>query len=125
MPRHLPRPDKTDHREFVMPSSHPTEPEPSTNRRYQPLTLDLLRQLVRKDWAGLPGTTLVVLSSDTEGNRYSPFSTYSHGRYAPIYDLTGDVYPLESELAKDPELRELFPEIPDNAVPALVLYPLG
>ncbi|MDQ1051770.1 hypothetical protein [Streptomyces sp. V4I2] len=107
-----------------MPSSSPAEPEQTTNRRDQPLTLARLRQLIRQDWAGLPGKTLVVLSGDSEGNRYSPFSTYSRSRYAPIYGLTGDVYPLESELAEDRELRELFPEIPDHAVAALVLYPL-
>ncbi|MET8030584.1 hypothetical protein [Streptomyces avermitilis] len=107
-----------------MPSSGPAEPKRTTNQGDQPLTLDRLRQLVRQDWAGLPGKTLVVLSGGTEGNRYSPFSTYSRGRYAPIHGLTGTVYPLESELAEDCELRALFPQIPDNAVAALVLYPL-
>ncbi|MEU6653392.1 hypothetical protein ABZ904_29145 [Streptomyces sp. NPDC046900] len=90
----------------------------------QPLTLDVLRRLVGNDWARLPGETLVVLSRDSEGNLYSPFSTYNIGRYAPVYGLTGEVYPLESELARDPELRRLFPQIPGNAVAALVLYPL-
>ncbi|MGI5414158.1 hypothetical protein ACQEV9_46165 [Streptomyces chartreusis] len=92
--------------------------------RDQALTLDVLRRLVGNDWARLPGKTLVVLSRDSEGNLYSPFSTYSIGRYAPVHGLTGDVYPLESELSRDPELRRLFPEIPDTAVAALVLYPL-
>ncbi|MGW2911322.1 hypothetical protein ACWC9X_12855 [Streptomyces asoensis] len=108
-----------------MASPHPAEPEPTTPTRYQPLTLDQLRQLVATDWADLPADTLVVLSSDTEGNRYSPFSAYLCGRYAPVYDQSGAVYPLESELAEDPELRELFCDIPGNAVAALVLYPLG
>ncbi|MFD7409392.1 hypothetical protein ACFV7R_43755 [Streptomyces sp. NPDC059866] len=91
----------------------------------QPLTLDVLRRLVGNDWARLPGKTLVVLSRDAEGNLYSPFSTYAIGRYAPVYEQTGAVYPLESELARAPELRGLFPQVPDNAVAALVLYPLG
>jgi hypothetical protein len=91
----------------------------------QPLTLNVLRRLVGNDWARLPGTTLVVLSRDTEGNLYSPFSTYQIGRYAPVYEQTGEVYPLESELARDPELRGVFPQVPDNAVAALVLYPLS
>ncbi|MER7692442.1 hypothetical protein [Streptomyces sp. NPDC097610] len=43
----------------------------------------------------------------------------------PVYDLTGEVYPLESELAADAKLRELFPKVPANARAALVLYPLG
>jgi hypothetical protein len=66
-----------------------------------------------------------VLSRDTEGNGYSPFSTYGLGRYSPVYEQTGEVYPLESELAADPELRELFGPVPRDAVAALVLYPLG
>ncbi|MEU1264579.1 hypothetical protein ABZ473_21290 [Streptomyces cellulosae] len=91
----------------------------------QPLTLDVLRRLVGNDWARLPGDTLVVLSRDTEGNLYSPFSTYAIGRYSPAYELTGEVYPLESELAADTELRALFPKVPADAHAALVLYPLG
>ncbi|MFE7077113.1 hypothetical protein ACFU96_44215 [Streptomyces sp. NPDC057620] len=109
-----------------MPSSTPAEPEPPMkDEADQPLTLAVLRQLVRTQWAGLPGTTLVVLSRDAEGNGYSPFSTYARERYAPVYEHSGETYPLESQLAEDPELRALFAEIPDNAVAALVLYPLG
>ncbi|MEJ8654958.1 hypothetical protein [Streptomyces sp. MS1.AVA.4] len=87
----------------------------------------MLRQLVRSDWRGLPGTTLVVLAVDAEGNGYSPFATYDHCRYAPIDDdYVGDVYPLPEELRKSRKLRELYSDgIPDSAVPALVLYPLG
>ncbi|WP_406834810.1 hypothetical protein ACICHK_00105 [Streptomyces sp. AHU1] len=107
-----------------MPSPAPADPEDTTVRRDQPLTLAHLRQLVRTEWVRVPGSTLVVMSGDSEGNRYSPFSTYGRGRYAPVYELTGEVYPLESEMAKDKELRELFPQIPSNAVAALVLYPL-
>ncbi|MFE1391186.1 hypothetical protein ACFW5M_34285 [Streptomyces albogriseolus] len=91
----------------------------------QPLTLDVLRRLVGNDWARLPGDTLVVLSRDTEGNLYSPFSTYAIGRYSPVYELTGEVYPLESELAADAGLRALFPKVPADARAALGLYPLG
>ncbi|MDQ0994808.1 hypothetical protein [Streptomyces sp. V3I7] len=83
---------------------------------------------MRRDWAGLPGTTLVVLSSDVEGNSFSPFSTYSRSQYAPLgaNDLVGEAYPLPEELEQDAELRELYPGgVPDTAVPALVLYPLG
>lgn len=108
-----------------MPPSSPAEPEPDEDERDQPLTLDVLRQLVRKDWARLPGKTLVVLCRDASGNGYSPFSTYNINRYSPVYGLHGDVYPLDSQLAKDPGLRELYPEIPDDAVAALVLFPLG
>ncbi|MET8411718.1 hypothetical protein ABZV34_27095 [Streptomyces sp. NPDC005195] len=73
----------------------------------------------------LPGKTLVVLSRDASGNGFSPLSTYTHHRYSPVHDLSGEIYPLHSALAKDKELRELYPDIPDDAVAALVLYPLG
>ncbi|MFE2583308.1 hypothetical protein [Streptomyces sp. NPDC059378] len=96
------------------------------DERERPLTLAVLRQLVRTDWSKLPGTTLVVLSRDTEGNAYSPFAGYTRSRYAPTYDdVVGEVYPLPEELKRDKELRELYPDIPDTAVDALVLYPLG
>jgi len=92
----------------------------------RPLTLAVLRQLVRSDWRGLPGSTLIVLSRDVEGNAYSPFASYSRSRYAPTYnDFVGEVFPLPEELKKDKELRELFPSVPGSATPALVLYPLG
>ncbi|MFE6020777.1 hypothetical protein ACFQ6O_29895 [Streptomyces sp. NPDC056441] len=108
-----------------MPQSGSAEPAPPEDQGDQALTLDVLRRLVGNDWSRLPGRTLVVLSRDTEGNAYSPFSTYSHARYSPVYELTGEAYPLESELAADAELRDLYGQIPDNAVAALVLYPLG
>ncbi|MGX1915971.1 hypothetical protein ACWIID_45410 [Streptomyces phaeochromogenes] len=103
-----------------------TSSDPDADALDRPLTLAVLRQLVRSDWRGLPGATLVVLSRDVEGNAYSPFATYSRYRYAPTYDLVGEVYPLPEELEQDEKLRELFADgIPDSAVPALVLYPLG
>src|SRR5689334_20627885 len=56
----------------------------------RPLTLAVLRRLVRANWSRLPGDTLVVLSRDAEGNLFSPFSTYSLSRYAPTHsDLVG------------------------------------
>ena len=65
-----------------MPPSSPAEPEQDEDERDQSLTLDVLRQLVRKDWARLPGKTLVVLCRDASGNGYSPFSTYNVNRLA-------------------------------------------
>ncbi|MGW6214304.1 hypothetical protein [Streptomyces sp. NPDC055109] len=110
-----------------MPSPTPTDPrqpEPAAELD-KPLTLDVLRYLMRNNWSRLPGKTLVVLSQDAEGNGFSPLSTYCHERYSPVYDLRGETYPLHSALAKDKKLRELYPDIPDDAVAALVLYPLG
>ncbi|MEW1568454.1 hypothetical protein AB0454_36435 [Streptomyces sp. NPDC093509] len=108
-----------------MPSPTPADPRQAAAELDKPLTLDVLRFLMRNDWSRLPGKTLVVLSQDAEGNGFSPLSTYCHERYSPVYDLRGETYPLQSALAKDKELRELYPVIPDDAVAALVLYPLG
>lgn len=107
-----------------MPPPSPAQLKQTDGMRDQELTLDVLRHLVRTKWRHLPGSTLVVLSRDSEGNLYSPFSTFNHGRYAPVHGFTGEVYPLESDLAKDPALRALYREIPETAVAALVLFPL-
>ena len=88
-----------DCKEYVMPTSDSADTAQPIEGD-QPLTLNVLRRLVGNEWARLPGETLVVLSRDSEGNLYSPFSTYNIGRYAPDYGLTGEVYPLESEGAR-------------------------
>lgn len=101
-------------------------PDPDGEASLRPLTLAALRHLVREDLKDLPGDTLVVLSRDAEGNLFSPFSSYSLSRYAPTDEFVGDVYPLPEELKDDASLRELYGgRIPDLAVTALVLYPLG
>ncbi|MFE1840734.1 hypothetical protein [Streptomyces sviceus] len=104
-----------------------SSPDPDGEAPDRPLTLAVLRHLVRKDWKDLPGDTLVVLSQDAEGNLFSPFSTYSHARYAPtLSELVGEIFPLPEALKADQSLRELYGDgIPDTALPALVLYPLG
>ncbi|WP_328349072.1 hypothetical protein OG800_49165 [Streptomyces sp. NBC_00445] len=102
-------------------------PGPDSDAPDSPVTLAVLRDLVRTDWKHLPGDTLVVLSQDAEGNLFSPFSYYTRSRYAPTHtDRLGDVYPMPEELKEDEDLRELYADrIPDTAVPALVLFPLG
>ncbi|MEU9191050.1 hypothetical protein AB0D14_42485 [Streptomyces sp. NPDC048484] len=102
-------------------------PDPDGEAPDRPLTLAVLRRLVRANWSRLPGDTLVVLSPDAEGNLFSPFSSYSLARYAPTHgELVGDVFPLPEELENDESLRELYGDrIPDTAITALVLYPLG
>jgi hypothetical protein len=95
-------------------------PAPDCEAPDRPLTLAVLRHLVRKDWKDMPGDTLVVLSRDAEGNLYSPFSTYSVSRYAPTgsEELVGDVFPRPEQLKEDKSLRELYADgIPDTAVP--------
>ena len=68
----------------------------------------------------------VVLSSDAEGNSYSPFSCCSKGVYAPDSTWSGDFYSTndtvdEDEDADDEDDGDCGP--PDNAIPAVVLWP--
>ncbi|MFC7309015.1 hypothetical protein ACFQVC_33020 [Streptomyces monticola] len=109
-----------------MTDQQPSSPDPSGEAHDRPLTLAVLRHLVRTAWKNEPGDTLVVLSCDAEGNRFSPFASYSHARYAPTHgDCAGDVFPLPQEWEEDEDLRELYADgVPDTAVPALVLFPL-
>ncbi|MFI8169736.1 hypothetical protein ACIGAN_25715 [Streptomyces sp. NPDC085931] len=68
-----------------------------------------------------------MLSRDAEGNSFSPFTTFGHGRYLRTETgQSGAIYPLAERLEQDQQLRELYARrIPDSAVRALVLYPLG
>ncbi|GGV69771.1 hypothetical protein GCM10010277_80090 [Streptomyces longisporoflavus] len=101
-------------------------PVPDGEVPHRPLTLAVLRRLIRANWSRLPGDTLVVLSGDAEGNCFSPLGGYSLSRYAPTSDFAGDIFPLPQELENDAELRELYADdTPDTTQPALVLYPLG
>lgn len=99
----------------------------STDDTQPPLTLAALRRLIMEDLQRLPGSTLVVLSRDPEGNGFSPMEGYNFGRYAPQdpQSTVGEVYPMPDELARDPELRGLYPTIPEDATPAVVLWPRG
>lgn len=99
----------------------------STDATQPPLTVAAQRRLVMEDLQRLPGSTLVVLSRDPEGNGFSPMEGYNFGRYAPQdpQSTVGEVYPMPDELARDPELRELYPTIPEDAMLAVVLWPRG
>ncbi|MGP4112951.1 hypothetical protein ACTWP5_18825 [Streptomyces sp. 4N509B] len=84
-----------------------------------PLTVAELRTLMRD----VPGDTIVVLSADSEGNRYSPLFEIAEGMYDSD-ELLGDVYPIPEQLRQQPELRTVYPNgIPATAVSALILYP--
>lgn len=66
----------------------------------------------------------VVLSSDAEGNDYSPWDSYSEGVYVPEYTWSGSVYPTEQQVAENDDYSEddLPPE-GEEVFPAVVLYP--
>lgn len=83
-------------------------------------------------FAGQPRDKPVILSSDEEGNSYSPLADASEAMWRPEPDKawTGDVSPLREEVealmaGPNPQgwSEEDFP--PDDAVPCIVLYPLN
>lgn len=61
---------------------------------------------------------LVLLAADGEGNAYLPMDTegaFTDGFYHPAMATDGDFYTVEED--KD--------QIPSDAVPAVVLWPMG
>lgn len=65
---------------------------------------ELIKQLKK-----LPKDSIVILSSDAEGNKFSPVSYLSKALYAP----EGDVYNLDEDKN----------DLPDDAVTAVVIWP--
>lgn len=84
------------------------------------MTLEELRQELAK-LHDLPGDTLVVLAASPEGVHYSPVQLVTEGLYEGD-DNVGEFY-----LAED--LRQHsgddFPPAPEDARPAVVLFPRG
>jgi hypothetical protein len=54
---------------------------------------------------------IVIMSSDSEGNRYSPLSSVNPFRYLPDSTWSGEIYNEDDE------------ELPTGTKAALVLYP--
>lgn len=85
------------------------------------MTLDDLRAQLQ-ELAHLPGDTLVVLAKDAEGNGYSPLSTVDHAMYAAYNTWSGEHYASPETRAAEPDEWD---EAPDDAVPALFLWPVN
>lgn len=72
--------------------------------------------------SGLDPETMVVLSSDSEGNQFSPLSDHSpHSQYFTEGSFSGEVYD-EQELADWDESEEDMDK-PTGGVPCIVLWP--
>ena len=71
----------------------------------------------------------VILSSDAEGNSYSPLASYDTGVYAPNSTWSGDFYSTNDVVDEDEDADDEDDEDdedcgpPDNAIPAVVLWP--
>lgn len=70
----------------------------------------------------LPGETIVVLAKDGEGNGYSPLAEVEDAMYLAESTWSGEHYLTAEQVAADPECGE-DDEAPDDAVPAVFLWP--
>lgn len=84
-----------------------------------------LRELL----ADVPDDTLIVLSSDAEGNKHSPLADASNALYGAETTWSGDVYltneELDAEIATGDDGWSEEDRAPDDAVPAFVLVPVN
>lgn len=86
------------------------------------MTLAELRAAL--DALDLPDDTIVVLSKDGEGNRFSPLDEAEHAMYAAETTWSGDRYLTEEERQAQDDPDE-YSEAPDDAVHALFLWPVN
>ena len=81
---------------------------------------ELIKMLQKED-----PEAVIIMSSDSEGNNYSPFSDFGVNNYIPDGPHRGDVYMIELD-EKDIEQgfteEDLGPDDPEK-VKALVFYP--
>jgi hypothetical protein len=84
------------------------------------MTLAELRaQLAALD---LPDDTIVVLAKDGEGNGFSPAVEVEHAMYLAESTWSGDRYLTEEQRQAETD-PDNWSEAPDDAVPAVFLWP--
>jgi hypothetical protein len=73
-----------------------------------------------------PDEMVIVMSSDGEGNSFSPLSDFSTGTYVPTTTWFGDFHskPSPKDDLEDIEYYEAMTSDP-NAAPALVFWPVN
>lgn len=71
---------------------------------------------------GCSSDTLVVMASDSEGNRYSPLFEAALGIYLPNTPVGGEVYGL-SWTAEEACMSEVQWANTKSKPPAIILYP--
>ncbi|MFI6938847.1 hypothetical protein ACIBI4_06215 [Streptomyces sp. NPDC050418] len=87
------------------------------------MTLDDLRAVLA-GLEGVPGDTPVILSKDAEGNRFSPLVEVEHAMYLADSTYSGERYISEAERLAKPDPEE-YAEAPEDAVPAIFLWPVN
>ena len=84
------------------------------------MTLAELRAAL--DALDLPGDTIVVLAKDGEGNGFSPAVEAEHAMYYANTTWSGERYLTEEQRAAETDPDD-YSEAPDDAVPAVFLWP--
>ncbi|MFF7184670.1 hypothetical protein ACFZAR_05425 [Streptomyces sp. NPDC008222] len=79
---------------------------------------ELRRQL---NALNLPGDTPVVLSTDAEGNGFSPLSVLDDALYLAHNSFNGEWYATDEMRTQNPENE--WDEAPSEAKPAVFLWP--
>ncbi|MFD0053031.1 hypothetical protein ACFVHR_04805 [Streptomyces sp. NPDC127168] len=72
----------------------------------------------------LPDDTLVVLAKDAEGNGFSPLVEVEHAMYRAETTWSGERYLTEEQRLAEAEPDD-WSEAPDDAVPAVFLWPVN
>jgi len=84
------------------------------------MTLAQLREALAA--LDLPDDTLVVLAKDAEGNGHSPLVEAEHAMYLAESTWSGERYLTEAQRQAEAAPDE-WSEAPDDAVPAVFLWP--
>lgn len=84
------------------------------------MTLAELRQQLAA--LNLPDDTLVVLAKDGEGNGFSPAVEAIPAMYLAENTFSGEHYPTEEQRQAEEDPDE-YSQAPDDAVPAVFLWP--
>lgn len=84
------------------------------------MTLAELR--AQLDALNLPDDTLVVLAKDGEGNGFSPAVEAEHAMYLAESGWSGERYLTDADRQAQDDADE-YDEAPDDAVPAVFLWP--
>lgn len=88
--------------------------------------MTLVKELI-EELKQLPEDALIVMSKDSEGNRYSPLSGIDISLYVADSTWSGDIYltELTDELRAQGYSEEDLYDGDDDAVTAVVLWPIN
>jgi hypothetical protein len=81
--------------------------------------IEVLKKSLEED-----GDRKIILSGDSEGNKYSPLSSYWTGAYIPETEYSGEAY-LDSLTEADKESGYTQEDVRTDGILAIFFGPLG